>query len=139
MFKLGLPSRAVRLMVRMQLSVPKKPEFYHLRSPYAKWDDRQNRRNFDEPVLDQYDYEEVWTADVYTHTPDKVAVRWVVTYLAGFFGLVYVVNLFWPGRDAMPRNYPYGGLARELGARNEEEAELFRTHVDKLAPGALFD
>ncbi|ODQ81750.1 hypothetical protein BABINDRAFT_174361 [Babjeviella inositovora NRRL Y-12698] len=133
------PAKATKPAVKEFTQQATQEDYYQLRSPYAKWDDPQNRRNFNEPVSDKYDFYEMWTADVYTTTSDKQAVRWFLTYVGVFAGACYGLSFLFDGKIAMPRNYPYGGLARELGARNAEEAEIYRSHIDKSAPPANFD
>lgn len=91
---------------------PKTPVQY--RDPYAKWWDRQGRRNFGEPVHDDYDILGV----VSPHHYDFATSRQVFTWWAGaftvFFSVYGIVYLVYPENPAVPKDYE-GGLERELG------------------------
>ncbi|GMF09008.1 unnamed protein product [[Candida] boidinii] len=111
-----------------------KDYFPQKRSPYLKWDDRQNRRNLGEPVHVYHDMVDVWAPDHHDFVSDSKAVRHFLYFmgaLAGFAGIIYVTDV-WPDRPAMPRSYPHGGLAKDLGARNGDD-HLFAARVDKTA------
>ena len=84
------------------------------RDPYAKWWDRQGRRNFGEPVHEDYDILGV----VSMHHYDFATSRQVFTCWAGavtvFFSIYGLVYLAYPEAPAVPKGYE-GGLERELG------------------------
>lgn len=84
------------------------------RDPYADWDDKQERRNFGEPVHEDNDILGMFTLEDYTHmTPARGALLW-----AGFISCVlavsYGVSVTYPGKPSTPKEYP-GGLYEELG------------------------
>lgn len=111
-----------------------KRELYYHRDPYAGWDDKQNRRNFNEPLHQDDDILNLWSPEYYDTVSDGTAVRWVSYFflsIAGLFGVCY--TFFYPERRAVPRNYPHDGLSRALGARTPEEAEYLGARVDKTA------
>jgi len=109
-------------------------ELYYNRDPYAPWDDKQNRRNFNEPLHEDEDILNLWSPEYYQYVDDKTAVKWVSYFfltIAGFSGFCYM--FLYPKRVAVPRNYPHDGLSRALGAKNAEEAEIYGARVDKTA------
>ena len=84
------------------------------RDPYADWWDKQERRNFGEPVHEDNDILGMFSPEVYTHfTPGWGAVL-LGTFVATFLGLVAVVGVYYPDMPAVKRGYE-GGLDRELG------------------------
>ena len=84
------------------------------RDPYADWWDKQERRNFGEPVHEDNDILGVFSPYEYTHfTPGWAAVL-VGCFVAAFMGVVGVVYLTYPDKPSVNRGFP-GGLDRELG------------------------
>jgi len=84
------------------------------RDPHADWWDKQERRNFGEPVHEDNDmlgmfspYEYTWT------TPGKGALQ-VLAVVLVFVGIVGVVKVTYPDKPSYPREFE-GGLERELG------------------------
>ncbi|KAL8670171.1 MAG: hypothetical protein Q9168_005268 [Polycauliona sp. 1 TL-2023] len=86
------------------------------RDPYADWWDKQERRNFGEPVHEDNDIMGVFSPHEYTHfTPRKgffLLGCWITTVL----GLCGVVSVYYPDRPSAPRTFA-GGLDRELGGK----------------------
>lgn len=113
----------------------KTPENYvppQYRDPYEKYDDQQNRVNFNEEIHPYHDYMDMWSPDHFQSVKDHTAVA----ELSIFFGLlalfgygIYILDI-WPERPNMPRSYPYEGLYKDLGGR-EGEQELMQARVDK--------
>ncbi|GME82134.1 unnamed protein product [Ambrosiozyma monospora] len=102
------------------------------REPLLPWDDRQNRRNFGEPVHPWHDYIDLWSPDYFDHVTNKKAVQGFFTFFGGlalFAGIIYVFELY-PDRPNMPRSYPHEGLYRDLGGR-EGEQKLYQANPDK--------
>lgn len=137
-------SRFVQSSARFQSSLSKhtapeqgdaypdvEPDLYYYRSPDAKWDDPQNRRNFGQILHPDDDILNLWSPAYYDAVPDATAVRWQLYFFAGvgvFSAIMY--TFFYPERRAVPRSYP-DGLARDFGAKTPEEAELYGVRVDK--------
>ena len=93
------------------------------RDPYADWDDKQERRNFGEPVHEDNEVLGIFALEDYTHmTPGRGAILW-----AGFIGCVlalsYAVSITYPGKPSFPTEYP-GGLDKELGGPGSERVSL---------------
>ena len=59
--------------------------------------------------------------------PPSLALRQFALAWAGIAGLGYVIYLTVPERPAVPREYPYGGLIKELGGLeiNKVRCSLF--------------
>ena len=84
------------------------------RDPYADWWDKQERRNFGEPVHEDNDILGMFSPYEYTHfTPGWSAVL-VGCFVTAFMGVVGVVYLTYPDKPSVNRGFP-GGLDRELG------------------------
>lgn len=110
-----------------------KPELYQLRDPYKKYDDQQLRRNFNEPVHPNYDLLDVWSPDWYQFVDDLYAAKMLFGAFLSigiFAGFIYYFDLY-PDRPNFPRSYPYDGLLKDLGAKDETDSHLYRARVDK--------
>lgn len=112
-------------------------QYSELKDPYAKYDDQQMRRNFDEPLNIDHDLYDMWSPDLLLQGHLGAATYWkYFFYLFGSFfafaGGIYAFDLA-PAKPAAPRSYPYDGMAAQLGATTEENAHLFRTNVDSTA------
>lgn len=84
------------------------------RDPHADWWDKQERRNYGEPVHEDHDMLGMFTPHQYTWvSPGKGLVQ-IGMFVATFLGLCYVVNSTYPDRPSYPREFD-GGLERELG------------------------
>ena len=84
------------------------------RDPYADWWDKQQRRNFGEPVHEDEDILGTFSPEEYTWTtPGKGALM-----LLGFGGVVatllFTVGMTYPDKPSAPREFE-NGLSRELG------------------------
>ncbi|KAL9069214.1 MAG: hypothetical protein Q9157_006232 [Trypethelium eluteriae] len=98
------------------------------RDPYANWWDKQERRNFNEPVHEDNDILGVFSTEDYSHfTPAWGAVLFG-TFVGSVLVLLGVVYQFYPDKPTTPRTFP-GGLERELGGphtvtapKDEDEA-----------------
>lgn len=114
----------------------KAPENYvppQYRDPYKKYDDQQNRVNFNEEIHPYHDYMDMWAPDHVQSVSDKTAVRSLLTFFGAislFAYSIYALDV-WPDKPAMPRAY-VDGLYKDLGGR-EGEQELFQARVDKSA------
>lgn len=87
-----------------------------LRDPYGDWWDKQERRNFGEPVHEDNDVYAVFSTDVYNHaTPGKAGLHFGIFVLAAL-GLVGTVYQFYPDRPSVGKEYE-AGLDIELGGQ----------------------
>lgn len=84
------------------------------RDPYYPWWDKQERRNFGEPVHEDNDILGMFSLEEYTHMkPARVFLLWG-GFIACVLGLTFVVKLTYPDRPSAPKEYP-DGLEAELG------------------------
>lgn len=87
------------------------------RDPHGDWWDKQERRNYGEPVHEDNDILGMFSPEEYTHTkPGKGALQ-LLTYVGAVFGLCGIVSLYYPDKSSAPREFP-GGLEKELGGPN---------------------
>lgn len=84
------------------------------RDPYGDWTDKQERRNWGEPVHEDEDTLGMFSLYEYTHfSPARIGVLWLA--FAGAVGTLSTAVYFtYPDRPAFPKEYE-GGLDRELG------------------------
>ena len=87
------------------------------RDPYADWWDKQERRNYGEPVHEDNDILGMFSPHEYTHAKPGWAAICLSIFVATFLGLVGVVRISYPDMPAVKRGYE-GGLDRELGGRD---------------------
>jgi len=84
------------------------------RDPYGDWTNKQERRNFGEPVHEDNDILGVFSLEDYTHmTTSKALLCWAV-FIGAVLGLRYAVKATYPDRPSAPKEYE-DGLERELG------------------------
>lgn len=87
------------------------------RDPYGDWWDKQERRNFGEPVHEDNDILGIFSTEDYTHfTPAWGAVLFSC-FVGSVLVLMGVVYQLYPDRPSAPRTFP-GGLDKELGGPN---------------------
>lgn len=87
------------------------------RDPHADWWDKQERKNFGEPVHEDDDTLGMFTPYEYTWvSPGKGLVQ-IGIFIATFLSVCYAVKATYPDRVSYPREFE-GGLERELGGRN---------------------
>ena len=91
------------------------------RDPYADWWDKQERRNFGEPVHEDNDILGVFSTEDYTHVTPGKGLASIGAFIAAVLGLCYVTSLFYPDKATVPRTFP-GGLEKELGGPNTVRA-----------------
>lgn len=112
-----------------------KPVLSQYKDPYVKYDDQQNRRNLNEPVNIDGDLYDMWSPEVYDFVPDSTAWKHNAIFFSlvlGFGAAIYVFQLN-PEKPAMPRSYPYDGLAKELGSGKKEDDSFYRVSPDLTA------
>ncbi|THX99528.1 hypothetical protein D6D02_09165 [Aureobasidium pullulans] len=84
------------------------------RDPYGDWWDKQERRNFGEPVHEDNDTLGIFSTEPYTHFQPGHGAVLLGTFIASVFVLMGVVRQYYPDKASVPRTFP-GGLDRELG------------------------
>ncbi|EPE06984.1 nadh ubiquinone oxidoreductase subunit [Ophiostoma piceae UAMH 11346] len=98
------------------------------RDPYGDWWDKQERRNYNEPVHEDYDQLGMFTPYEYTWTTAGKGLAQIGAFVVVFLSVVFAVKATYPDQPTVPREYE-GGLERELGgpgavrARSPEDAE----------------
>jgi NADH dehydrogenase (ubiquinone) 1 beta subcomplex subunit 8 len=87
------------------------------RDPYGDWWDRQERRNFGEPVHEDDDILRVFSTEPYNHFKAPKAWFLLGCSISTFLAFCYTVTFFYPDKPSVPRTFP-DGLERELGGPN---------------------
>jgi NADH dehydrogenase (ubiquinone) 1 beta subcomplex subunit 8 len=115
------------------------PRLAQSRDPYAKYDDPQNRRNLNDPVNIDDDFYDMWSPDYFQPVSDKTALLHNGIFFSLIFGFGAAIWYFQlnPEKPAMPRSYPFGGLAKELGSASEETDKFYRVKPDTTAEQQL--
>lgn len=115
------------------------PEFSQHRSPYDKFDDPQNRRNLNEPLNIDADMYDMWSPDYHSFVDDKTALLHNAIFLSTVAAIAAGIWYFQlnPEKPAMPRSYPFNGLAKDLGATGDEDAAFYRVRPDTTAEEEL--
>jgi NADH dehydrogenase (ubiquinone) 1 beta subcomplex subunit 8 len=84
------------------------------RDPYGDWWDKQERRNYGEPVHEDNDILGIFTPEEYTHFTPGHGLMLLGCFVASVFALSGVVSFIYPDKVSVPRTFP-GGLEEELG------------------------
>ncbi|KAH9448700.1 hypothetical protein MJO29_014927 [Puccinia striiformis f. sp. tritici] len=101
------------------------------RNPYAKWDDPQERVNFDEPLHAEEEMMGMWAPDVHRISV-STALKGMAVAFSGVGAILLAAGYMAPSSPVVPRTFPYDGLSRELGgpgqgvkrnSRSEEESD----------------
>ena len=92
------------------------PQKRQFRDPYGDWWDKQERRNFGEPVHEDHDVLGVFSLYEYTHFTSRRAFFLMGCFITSIFGLCGVVSMSYPDKPSAPRTFE-GGLDRELGGK----------------------
>lgn len=116
-----------------------KPEYFHHRNPYLKYDEQQNKRNTGEPLYHYYDTIDVWSPDRFDEVSDSVALRntaYTITAFAAFSALVY----FFASHEspAARREYPHEGLYKALGGTEGSKSMFQVSQSPTLTTENLF-
>ncbi|KAH6615526.1 hypothetical protein B0J18DRAFT_437529 [Chaetomium sp. MPI-SDFR-AT-0129] len=91
------------------------------RDPHADWWDKQERRNFGEPVHEDNDILGMFSPYEYTWVGTGKGLFQIGCFVAVFLSVVYVTKQIYPDRVAYPREFE-DGLERELGGRGSMRA-----------------
>ncbi|ABN67629.1 predicted protein [Scheffersomyces stipitis CBS 6054] len=115
------------------------PQLAQDKDPYAKYDDPQNRRNLNDPVSINDDLYDIWSPDYYQFVSDKTALKHNAIFFSLVFGFGATIWYFQlnPEKPAMPRSFPFGGLAKELGSGSAEDDYFYRVKADTTAEQEL--
>ncbi|KAK3689923.1 hypothetical protein B0T22DRAFT_376731 [Podospora appendiculata] len=84
------------------------------RDPHADWWDKQERRNYGEPVHEDHDLLGMFTPYEYTWVSPAKGAMQIGVFVAVFLSVCYGVSLVYPDKPSYPREFE-GGLLRELG------------------------
>ena len=94
------------------------------RDPYGDWWDKQERRNFGEPVHEDNDVLGIFALEEYTHmTPARGFLLWG-GFISAVLGLSFLVHTYYPDRPSAPKEYP-DGLEPELGGKGSLRVRQF--------------
>jgi NADH dehydrogenase (ubiquinone) 1 beta subcomplex subunit 8 len=93
------------------------------RDPYADWWDKQERRNYGEPVHEDNDILGMFAPEEYRHVTPGKAFFLVGCFVASVLALCGVVSLYYPDRPSAPRTWS-DGLAVELGGAGKLQTKL---------------
>lgn len=85
-----------------------------LRDPYADWWDKQERRNFGEPIHEDNDILGIFSTEPYNHTTPGHAGMLFGTFVLATLGLCGIVYTMYPDKPSTPRTFG-DGLRVELG------------------------
>ncbi|OOQ87562.1 NADH:ubiquinone oxidoreductase kD subunit [Penicillium brasilianum] len=87
------------------------------RDPYGGWWDKQDKRNFGEPVHEENEILGVFSPEQYTHVSSGKGFLHLGAFVVTFLGLCGVVSLYYPDKPSVPKAY-VDGLEKELGGPN---------------------
>ena len=93
------------------------PVLRQFRDPHGDWWDKQERRNYGEPVHQDNDILGMFSPHEYTHTKPGKGLFQIGCFVAAVFGLCGIVAKTYPDKQSAPREFE-GGLERELGGPN---------------------
>lgn len=91
------------------------------RDPHGDWWDKQERRNFGEPVHEENEILGVFSPEQYTHVTARRGFFHLGVFVATFLGFCGVVSYYYPDKPSVPKAYPEG-LEKELGGPNAVRA-----------------
>lgn len=84
------------------------------RDPHGDWWDKQERRNYGEPVHEDNDILGMFSPEEYTHVKPGTAMYQIGWFVAAVLGLCGTVAMLYPDKASAPREFE-GGLEKELG------------------------
>ncbi|KAI1073746.1 hypothetical protein F5B20DRAFT_494081 [Whalleya microplaca] len=84
------------------------------RDPHGDWWDKQERRNYGEPMHEDSDILGMFSPHEYTWISAGKGAFQVGVFIATFVGVCWVVGRLYPDKPSWPTEYE-GGLERELG------------------------
>lgn len=84
------------------------------RDPTADWWDKQERRNYGEPVHEDNDILGMFSPEEYTHVKPAMGAFQIGCFVVAVLTLCTAVGLTYPDKQSAPREFE-GGLETELG------------------------
>ncbi|KAI9677197.1 MAG: hypothetical protein M1829_002771 [Trizodia sp. TS-e1964] len=93
------------------------------RDPYGDWWDKQERRNFGEPVHEDNDILGIFALHEYTHFKPAMGFFLVGCFVSSILGLSYGVSKIYADKPSYPREFE-GGLMAELGGPGALRARM---------------
>ena len=93
------------------------------RDPTGDWWDKQERRNFGEPVHEDNDMLGVFSPERHTHVSPGKGLFHIGCFVAVFLSFCGVVSLYYPDKPSIPRTFP-DGLEKELGGAGAVSVSL---------------
>ncbi|OCL07647.1 hypothetical protein AOQ84DRAFT_319649 [Glonium stellatum] len=90
------------------------PQKRQFRDPYGDWWDKQERRNYGEPVHEDNDILGIFSPEEYTHFKPAWGAVLMGSFVASVLGLMAVTKIYYPDKISVPKTYP-DGLEKELG------------------------
>ena len=93
------------------------------RDPHGDWWDKQERRNFGEPVHEDHDVLGMFSPYEYTWVSPAKGAAQIGAFVAVFLGVCYTIAQVYPDKQSYPREYE-GGLERELGGKGAVRVRL---------------
>ncbi|KAJ5464631.1 uncharacterized protein N7458_000317 [Penicillium daleae] len=93
------------------------PHQRQFRDPYGGWWDKQEKRNFGEPVHEDNEILGVFSPEQYNHVSSGKGFLHLGVFVAAFLSLCGVVSLYYPDKPSVPKAY-VDGLEKELGGPN---------------------
>ncbi|KAK5298286.1 hypothetical protein LTR99_007976 [Exophiala xenobiotica] len=101
------------------------------RDPYTDWDDKQERRNFGEPVHEDNEVLGIFALEDYTHmTTGRGLLMWGF-FISCVLGVSYAVTTMYPGKPSAPREFE-GGLDTELGGAGAVRARQAGDEIEDV-------
>lgn len=120
-----------------------KPELAQNKDPYAKYDFPQLRRNYGDKLNINDDMYDMWSPDYFQFVSDKTALKHNAIFFSTILALAAGIYFFElnPEKPAMPRSFPYNGLAKDLGSGSEKTDYFYKVKTDDNAAvgGVLSD
>ena len=95
------------------------------RDPYGDWWDKQERRNFGEPVHEDNDILGIFSPYEYTWASTGKAVLLFSSFVATLLGGISIVYFTYPDMKSYPREFE-DGLERELGGAGAVRVSLYQ-------------
>ncbi|KAF8262102.1 Ndufb8, NADH dehydrogenase 19kDa subunit [Lactarius quietus] len=92
--------------------------------PPRGWWDPQMRRNYGDTMHEREELYSMWGPDI-PHVAPATALNHFAIAFSGFVAFGFLCNyVLTPDRPAVPRQYPFNGLVRELGGIEENKANV---------------
>lgn len=104
-----------------------------MRDPHADWWDKQERKNFGEPVHEDNDIMGVFALEQYPGQSTSQALFQIGCFISAVLTLCGVGYFFYPDKPSYPREFP-GGLEKELGGPKAMTVRYFIHRAEVAAP-----